>query len=203
MRIKVLISTTNFFLSSHLCLDFSSRPHTKRKYPLSKTRQKKKGWEAPVNSDETYGRPRPVLWPGALLRWAAAQAANPQSWTCLDATRHVDSLRREEKSWGCSLFLLHSTHTRVFGVGSACLFTVLLTPAENSLLPTLTFHQGFYMSLKNWEVLWLEQLRRTLIILLLPLTFREDKNGPLLQRKKKNPEEKRERRRKNSRSLLP
>lgn len=79
-------------------------------------------------------------------------------------------------------------------------------PDPSRKLPTAYTHfpPGFlYGSLKNWEVLGLERLGRTLITPLLPLTFREDKNEPLPQRKKKTPEEKREKRRKNSRSLLP
>lgn len=112
----------------------------------------KKEWEDPVNSKETYGHPRPAPWPGALLRWAAAPAANPQSWTCLDATRHVDSLRQDRKKvFSCSATLQSYT-----GVWGRVRLSVHSPPDPSRKLPTAYTHfpPGFlYQRLKNWEVL--------------------------------------------------
>lgn len=112
----------------------------------------KKIWEAPVNSDETYCLLRPAPWPGALLRWAAAPAANPQSWTYLDATRHVDSLRQDRKKvFSCSATLQSYT-----GVWGRVRLSVHSPPDPSRKLPTAYTHfpPGFlYESLKNWEVL--------------------------------------------------
>lgn len=100
---------------------------------------------------KTYGHPRPAPWPGALPRWAAAPAANPQSWTCLDATRHVDSLRQDRKKvFSCSATLQSYT-----GVWGRVRLSVHSPPDPSRKLPTAYTHfpPGFlYQRLKNWEV---------------------------------------------------
>lgn len=157
-------------------------------------RKKKKSWEAPVNSDETYGRPRPAPWPGAPLHWAAAPAANPQSWTCLEATRHVDSLRQERKKVGgvflfCYTPIIHGCLGQGPLVCSQSSWPQQKTPYCLHSLSTRVFiwepeELGGAGDWTDWG--------RTLITQLLPLTFREDKNGPLLQRERKKTEEKTE-----------
>lgn len=120
--------------------------------PAGGQQLKKKSREDPVNSEETYGHPRPAPWPGALLRWAAAPAANPQSWTCLDATRHVDSLRQDRKKvFSCSATLQSYT-----GVWGRVRLSFHSPPDPSRKLPTAYTHfpPGFlYQRLKNWEVL--------------------------------------------------
>lgn len=146
----------------------------------------KKSWEAPVNSDETYGRPRPAPWPGALLRWAAAPAANPQSWTCLDATRHVDSLRQERKKVGgvllfCYTPIIHGCLGQGPLVWSQSSWPQQKTPyCLHSLSTGVFIWEPEELGGAGDQTEW----GRTLITQMLPLTFREDKNGPLLQRKK-------------------
>lgn len=145
----------------------------------------KKSREDPVNSKETYGHPRPAPWPGALLRWAAAPAANPQSWTCLDATRHVDSLRQDRKKvFSCSATLQSYT-----GVWGRVRLSVHSPPDPSRKLPTAYTHfpPGFlYQRLKNWEVL---ETGPTGDAPSLTSCCRsrlgKTENGPLLQKKKK------------------
>lgn len=137
---------------------FKTQPKKREKKLGWKTNEKakkkffKKSREDPVNSKETYGHPRPAPWPGALLRWAAAPAANPQSWTCLDATRHVDSLRQDRKKvFSCSATLQSYT-----GVWGRVRLSVHSPPDPSRKLPTAYTHfpPGFlYQRLKNWEVL--------------------------------------------------
>lgn len=163
-------------------------PWRENPFKNQEKKQKKRGWEGPVNIDETYGRPRPAPWPGALLRWAAAPAANPQSWTCLDATRHVDSLRQERKKVGdvfsfCYTPLIHGCLGQGPLVCSQSSWPQQKTPYCLHELSTRVFiwepeELGGAGDRTEWG--------RTLITQLLPLTFREDKNGPLLQREEKN-----------------
>lgn len=128
---------------------------TFRKTLKKKEKKQKTGWGSPRNSAETYGRPRPALWPRAQLHRAAAPAANPQSWTCLDATRHVDSLRQERKKV-LGMFSLSATLHSYTGVWGRIRASVQSPPDPNRKLPTACTHFPpglLYGSLKNWEVL--------------------------------------------------
>lgn len=80
------------------------------------------------------------------------------------------------------------------GVWGRVRLSVYSPPDPSRKLPTAYTHFPpglLYGSLQYWEVLGLERLGRTLIIPSL-LTFREDKNGPLLQRKEKKKREREE-----------
>lgn len=111
------------------------------------------------DSDETYGLPRPAPWPEAPPRWAAALAAYPQSWTCLDATRHVDSLRQERKKKGVLFFCYTPIIHGCLGQGPLLRSQSSWPQQKNSLLPTLTFHQGFYMGAwRTGRCWWLGRL---------------------------------------------
>lgn len=116
-------------------------------------------WSSSKDSDETYGLPRPAPWPEAPPRWAAALAAYPQSWTCLDATRHVDSLRQERKKKGVLFFCYTPIIHGCLGQGPLLRSQSSWPQQKNSLLPTLTFHQGFYMGAwRTGRCWWLGRL---------------------------------------------
>lgn len=141
--------------------------------------QKEKGWEAPRNTDETYCHLRPALRSGVPQSWAAPAAANPQSWTCLDATWHVDSLRQERKKVGD----VFSCYTPLI---QGCLGQDPLVCPKSSWPQQKTPYclHSFSTTLFIWEPEELGGSRtgatwgRSLLQL---LTFREDKKRRLLQ----------------------